>query len=63
MAQRDGSRCSRFREGHATLENTGFYTEVASKTARAVTSALDRARPVHTLTGAAFQLRSLAHLA
>ena len=38
--------------GHAKLENTAFYTRVATRTVRAVTSPLDKLRMLRTAEGA-----------
>ncbi len=38
--------------GHAKLENTAFYTKVATRTVRAVTSPLDKLRMLKTAEGA-----------
>jgi integrase/recombinase XerD len=38
--------------GHAKLENTAFYTRVATRTVRAVTSPLDKLRMLRTVEGA-----------
>ena len=46
--------------GHAKLENTAFYTKVATRTVRAVISPLDKLRPVHSSTGNARRLRRCA---